>query len=347
MDYNRYFAKEIYDFFLLNIGKEQGSLQSLDDYLKTIPGFITQAGDGFERIDYSLLKYVSKICTSMGDDGYLIKVSSSLFNLGKDKYISLHKVNSSNPDAFARDIEYGCLDYKYQGFPFAYNHLKDSVMPIVGINKKGDGDVGTVFYIGEGLFVTAAHCITGLIKFELLDSNNNPLEIKDIWFAKDEDPEVFDIAVIRTNLSHEIKPFLIEEPEILDSVMVIGYPPIPGMDAVQTVETATVGSWIVNKKASIGEVTAPTKSYLTNMDYFIITARVKGGNSGGPVVNENGKVIGLISQIPMDSQGGYDSGRFDIMGYGVCLPSKYISQLIANPDIRLVEKDEQGYYHLN
>ena len=53
--------------------------------------------------------------------------------------------------------------------------------------------------------------------------------------------------------------------------------------------------------------------------------------------------MGTVCQIPFDSYGGSDGGRYDIMGYGVCLPSKYVIDLYKNPDIhQLVSKD--GYY---
>ena len=53
--------------------------------------------------------------------------------------------------------------------------------------------------------------------------------------------------------------------------------------------------------------------------------------------------MGTVFQIPFDSYGGSDGGRYDIMGYGVCLPSKYVIDLSKNPDIhQLVSKD--GYY---
>ena len=80
-----------------------------------------------------------------------------------------------------------------------------------------------------------------------------------------------------------------------------------------------------------------------NLIFFVITARVKGGNSGCPVINNEGYVVGTVFQIPFDSYGGSDGGRYDIMGYGVCLPSKYVIDLSKNPDIhQLVSKD--GYY---
>lgn len=95
-------------------------------------------------------------------------------------------------------------------------------------------------------------------------------------------------------------------------------------------------------KSVTGQVVANSTSYMSSLDYFIINARVKGGNSGSPVINEYGKVIGTVFELPFDAQEGSQTGRYDIMGFGVCLPSKYIKQLCENKvSFRL--KNEEWY----
>ena len=93
------------------------------------------------------------------------------------------------------------------------------------------------------------------------------------------------------------------------------------------------------QKATIGQVVAEADAYASKLDFFLINARVKGGNSGGPVINKEGCVIGTVVQLPFDNKGGYDSGRFDIMGYGICLPSKYTESILEDPDKKFIVKD--------
>lgn len=127
----------------------------------------------------------------------------------------------------------------------------------------------------------------------------------------------------------------------------MGYPPIPGLNPVLISETATVASYVQGRqKASIGQIVAEVGSYMSKLDFFVITARVKGGNSGCPVINNEGYVVGTVFQIPFDSQGGSDGGRYDIMGYGICLPSKYVNDLIKNPDIYQLVLNEEYYAEL-
>lgn len=85
---------------------------------------------------------------------------------------------------------------------------------------------------------------------------------------------------------------------------------------------------------------------MDSIDYLIINAKVKGGNSGSPVINSKGNVVGLVVQIPMDTE---DATQLDKLGYGVVTPTSEIIKLLSSenytPDI--VEYDceniEEGF----
>lgn len=342
----RFFIRDTYYYFLQNLSKDKNNYLTLDDFLKTCPDYRMPAEDGIERIDVGLANQIRTICDKMVDDSLLIPISKSSMMPFYNIYLSVDKVNSSNPEAFQHEIDYGAYDFKYQGFQFTRNHFYNSVLPIVGTNKEGNEDIGTCFYIGDNKFATAAHCITGLKSFNLLDSNEKPLTLKEIWFAKDRNLVDFDLAIITVEETLSIPDFEINEPEVLDDVLVMGYPPIPGLNPILTAETASVGAFVRNpQKGAVGQVVSNASTYFNDLNYFLINARVKGGNSGGPVINNRGKVIGIVVQIPLDSVGGIDGGRFDVMGYGVCLEAKYLKELMVNPDIHKLSFYENSYVY--
>ena len=340
-------VKEIYDFFhhFPNADKKSASLM---DFLETIPGFSEPDGrdEGMTTINISMGMEYLRICEKMCDDVLLIKVKDASVIKIDPHYIAVDSVNSSAPEELIHKLEYGLYDFKYRGFVYTRHLFENSVLPIVGNNRlTGNEDMGTCYYIGNNLFVTAAHCVRSLGRFNILLPDNSPLMLEEVWYAQGQDLDDYDLAVLTVrNVPNEIKAFGFKEPNVLDEVLTMGYPSIPGLNPVLISETASVSSYVRGRqKASAGQIVANVGSYMSKLDFFIITARVKGGNSGCPVINNEGYVVGTVFQIPFDSQGGSDGGRYDIMGYGVCLPSKYVIELINNPDVhQLMLKD--GYY---
>ena len=117
-----------------------------------------------------------------------------------------------------------------------------------------------------------------------------------------------------------------DDGNVLDDILALGYPPISGFDALQFAETGTISSVI---KASVGEIVAEGTSYLDKSDYFLINARVKGGSSGGLVINKYGFCVGMLTQIPFDN---INPEKIDIMGFGVAIQTKFIVEIMNNSD---------------
>ena len=335
-------------FYHFRQKQDEGKLSSpILEFLETVPGFIKKDEDNGEVMDMSIAMSVIRICDKMAEDMLLMKTKPSAIPF-LNEYFCVHEANSLDPQEFLRELDYGTFDFKYQGLAYVYQYFKDSVVPIVGITSDGKEDLGTAYYIGDGHFVTAAHCIKGLARFNILLHDGNRLPIKRIAFAKEQNPEEFDLAVIYGEAPIFIPALWLQEPKVLDDVLTMGYPPVPCFDMIKVAETASVGAIIQGRpKSVVGQVVSPGKSYLSSLDYFLINARVKGGNSGGPVINGEGKVIGTIVEIPFDSTGGSDTGRYDIMGFGVCLPSKYVNELLLNPEEKSVVEDGDHYMLVN
>lgn len=340
-------VKKLYEFFSQNNKRVDLQLLTFVDFLNHYPSFRDSENMISGKIDLSLAFNVDKICRKMVEDGLLIRKDYNPTICLGNTYIAPLPETFDKPELFRHHLEYGCYDFKYYGFPLIRWHFEQSVLAIAG-NKDGKEDIGSAYYIGNNMIVTAAHCIDGLDEFKVIDIKENTVAIKEIWYSDQEDRDSYDLAIIITDVPLSIPTFDLEEPRVLDKVLTMGFPPIPGLKFIQTAETATVGA-IFNpfQKSSEGEVVAEANSYFHTLDYFLINARVKGGNSGGPVINELGQVIGTVVQIPFDNQGGSDGGRYDIMGYGVCLPSKYVRDLINNHKNVEIKLNGRGFYKSN
>lgn len=78
---------------------------------------------------------------------------------------------------------------------------------------------------------------------------------------------------------------------------------------------------------TLGVITAIASNIYTSRetDLLLITARIKGGNSGGPIINRQGCVVGVAFSEPFAEGEGYDD-----LGYGVGVPISVINSLIEN-----------------
>lgn len=338
-------VKEIYDFF--QQGVETAS-KDLTQLVSSDADFIVKDENGRNvGANMSLAAEYYKICEKMVVDGLLIRLPriGDLHYMGY-VYVSLNTSDVKQRTWLNREFSYGSFDCKYRGFTYIRDTYKDSVVAIEGIKPIGDPDMGTAYYIGNNRFVIAAHCIICMPKFNLLLPDGSRLKLKEIWFAANEDPQTFDIAVIVVDGELSFRPLKMEDPSVLDDVLVMGYPFIPGLNPIQLAEKASVATYVKEiQKSATGQVLGESREFLSKMDSFLINARVKGGNSGSPVINNCGKVIGSVVQIPFDDQDGSKTGRYDIMGYGICFPSKYTNQLIQSHDVWALSESD-GYYQI-
>ena len=78
--------------------------------------------------------------------------------------------------------------------------------------------------------------------------------------------------------------------------------------------------------------------YLMKCEMMLITAKVSGGNSGGPVINDKGCLVGITSCLT-DGEGDYDN-----LGYGMVSPVKYLLDIVPNNDERKEYDISRGFF---
>jgi hypothetical protein len=125
-----------------------------------------------------------------------------------------------------------------------------------------------------------------------------------------------DLAVLKAEVSQPVRPFLLPQSlpgiEKLDPVMVLGFPRGIALLEGQSAELSV----------ALGEVSKIERS-------IMITAPVVPGNSGGPAVDRNGRVIGVATLTP---------GQ----GLGICLGSSEFLELLPGAG-ELIERAAEAY----
>lgn len=254
---------------------------SLWDYLSTIPRKHLHDSKYLQHYHNTALKIANKLVV----EGLLSPVgtSSGIYQ----KYIG-NGYNGSK-------AENGYYDFLIYGFAEIGAYFKDAVrvLEVVDPDTK-DVNVGTGFAVRfnkKQYLVTARHCLP----------KNNEIRLKIFLGFGDgySYPEKIyvhindnvDIAVLEFSDMMMVSDrfFSLEEPNLLDDILVSGYPPIPG----------TRESVLVSSK---GEITAFGKSYFHDYEQLYVNANVKAGSSGSPIINATGSVVGIIFESARDTK---------------------------------------------
>jgi S1-C subfamily serine protease len=180
---------------------------------------------------------------------------------------------------------------------------KASVVKVAG---QGCGGIveGSGFVVGDGLIATNAHVVAG-IKHPYVQDSNGTHSATVIWF----DPNL-DFAVLRVpNLAGSVLKLSVAHQNPGTPAAVLGYP--------------GGGPFTAGPAALIEEFTATGRNIYgkgnTNRDVYEIQATVIPGNSGGPLVTQDGSVIGVVFA---------ESTAYNHVGYA--LTTKQISQELAS-----------------
>ena len=164
-----------------------------------------------------------------------------------------------------------------------FNNSLKSVVEIVA-DFKNESCAGTGFFIKKDLVVTCAHILIN--KEEISDNiygnfyHNDKTFILELVSIDDE----LDTALLKTK-NIDSTPVKLEEKE------------------VETGETVySIGNAIGQGLTIVSGNISDAQRVINGIPYILHTAPVNHGNSGGPLFNEKGNVIGMISSSRKDAK---------------------------------------------
>jgi S1-C subfamily serine protease len=169
---------------------------------------------------------------------------------------------------------------------------------VVKVQGRGCGGIvqGSGFVASDGLVATNAHVVAGIDRPSVID-NNGSHGARVIWF----DPDL-DFAILRTTgLAGEPLAFSSTKASRGTPAVLLGY---PGGGAFEA-DPASV----LNRFTAVGRNIYNQKS--TERDVYEIAAKVVQGNSGGPLISQDGTVLGVIFA---------ESTSYENVGYALTNP---------------------------
>jgi len=177
-----------------------------------------------------------------------------------------------------------CIPELVLGNRFIMEKYQDSVVHLIVLKSNGTETGGTGFFVSPyRLLITAAHVVRDR---KIVRVENRHLQVvcgqpEVLWISE----EPLDLAVLRCPSAPLTMPFRynrqIEATE-LDKVLIFGYPPYAGHQ--------------VSLHFAPGEILSTPRQFIGDKKSLIISNAVAPGCSGGPVVNQHGLVVGVVSQ---------------------------------------------------
>ena len=172
------------------------------------------------------------------------------------------------------------------GPEFLFLLMKQVVVHIVGKNKDGDCQSGTGLVLDENHVLTCRHVVCDMVPNCRQTFQGIDCIIEDI---KPHPDSKYDIAVIQ--VSGPLNPLdgiLFQSPVVAQTVYTLGYPLVP----YSRTEVLAIHQ---------GAVTCESFDSFDLGELFMYSAITRPGNSGGPVVSDDGYVVGMsVIQPNMD-----------------------------------------------
>ena len=163
------------------------------------------------------------------------------------------------------------------GLEFLYRLCAPGLVHVAGKNKQGDEEAGTGIVVHPSYVLTCRHVVCDMTVNKQQKFQGKEVNVKCIYpHAK------VDVAVIQVDGSplSPLQGAFFQAPVVAQTVYTLGYPKLSGLrDAAVTMQP--------------GAVTVASVTGLGGEDLFLYSAISRPGNSGGPVMSEEGYIVGL------------------------------------------------------
>ena len=171
------------------------------------------------------------------------------------------------------------------GWPFIINKYANAVVKVVPTNIRGEESIGTGFYVTfqeqnaiRHLVVINRHVVEDKPRVKVCNLSNEEVLHSNIFLDNSRD-----LAFIELIDALNVPPFYLNDSlEILSEIITIGFPTIP----------MTKEAYQVCHK---GEINSFVETYHGNK-MFLFSAKTSSGNSGSPILDRNGMVVGIVSE---------------------------------------------------
>jgi serine protease Do len=284
---------------------------------KTVFEFCSYYKEKYQTADFPQPRVIAAICDSLVNSGVLSIMHRAGADGTNNQYLHVTGVDHIT-DQLSLYLLNKRIGYIIYGFKAIYEDYKRYVHPVEYISNTNQPSLGTCFSYKGGI-LTAKHCIEHAKRIAIRGIKGETLG--QCKFKLHQNSKM-DLVYIKFPVELPDTLLFGKKAEVLDEVMSLGYPIVPGFHNFLTGEGAVVSSRFTT---SVGQVAALADDFWIKQQLLLITAKIRGGNSGGPIVAKTGDVIGVAVNLA------YGDGNYDEMGYGTVIPISFADEIVNDP----------------
>ncbi|GEE01470.1 acid resistance periplasmic serine protease MarP [Gordonia spumicola] len=172
--------------------------------------------------------------------------------------------------------------------------VRPSVIKITGVSHScGQSLEGSGFVVAQNRIMTNAHVVAGTDEVSVETARGRHLDATVVWFNYRNDVAILDVPGLRA----PVLDFAPEQASTSDDAIVLGFPE----NGPYTVTPVRIRNVVNLNGPDIYQSAKPVERQV-----YTMRGLIRSGNSGGPMITPDGKVLGMVfgaSQDPADDTG--------------------------------------------